>query len=545
MWLDKKIQEHKKIERYILFFILVCFVVVSGRYLYISFFSNNPNNITSKIKDFELKKNNANYLKKSKDKHILKYYNLRRLSNGKWIIIDNNGNPSKKYKVENNNGKIAIKKVVEPKRLDIDISNVSNYFSQSGYVITDIPYFIGDKYYLVPEQEDRFPIFGYHNVFKTEKEIKNPFMDIRENDFISQVDFLNKKMNCRWLTLDYVAENYILKEDKIPRNTCVMTFDDGRKNNYDIVFPILKKNNINATFFIIFDRLGEKGYMTRNNIGELFRAGNEIGSHTLSGGSLINTDWFDGKFTETELYRQISGSRNVFNNYFFNVNTFAYPLGEWNDNIVSLIKEAGYIVARDTERKKGRDPRSLSVSWDDNFIWHLNYYKPELRYNEEIRKEIDYNGWWQFEDGYKIEKDIDNDIKVLSLYRPTLNSYAGVALNDIQDKISKKFIVSKDGIYNIEVFGTVNTKDLLEYSNKYTMNIYIDDNKQELKNNFSKECLMYKKQYYCSYVISTNLNKGVHIISIEAQQKGIKVDKFRMYRKVNVKNEYLISVVEK
>lgn len=41
----------------------------------------------------------------------------------------------------------------------------------------------------------------------------------------------------------------------LPDNPCVITFDDGFHEMYDIVFPILKKFNITATFFISGDHI--------------------------------------------------------------------------------------------------------------------------------------------------------------------------------------------------------------------------------------------------------------------------------------------------
>jgi peptidoglycan/xylan/chitin deacetylase (PgdA/CDA1 family) len=44
--------------------------------------------------------------------------------------------------------------------------------------------------------------------------------------------------------------NLVTFNKPIPNNTIVITIDDGYKNFYDIAFPILKKHNVPATFFV-------------------------------------------------------------------------------------------------------------------------------------------------------------------------------------------------------------------------------------------------------------------------------------------------------
>lgn len=63
----------------------------------------------------------------------------------------------------------------------------------------------------------------------------------------------------------------------------MLTFDDGYKDNYDILFPLLKKYGLKATIFIITDTRWSKNFLSEANIIEMSRSGLvSIQSHTKS-----------------------------------------------------------------------------------------------------------------------------------------------------------------------------------------------------------------------------------------------------------------------
>ena len=52
-----------------------------------------------------------------------------------------------------------------------------------------------------------------------------------------------------------------LKKEELPRNTVVVTFDDGYADNFYDAYPVLKEHNLPATIFVIVDSAGEEGYL--------------------------------------------------------------------------------------------------------------------------------------------------------------------------------------------------------------------------------------------------------------------------------------------
>ena len=66
--------------------------------------------------------------------------------------------------------------------------------------------------------------------------------------FKDQIEFLSRKFNV--IHPDLFQDYLNGKIDRIPEDACVITFDDGLKEHYEIALQILNDNNIKATFFI-------------------------------------------------------------------------------------------------------------------------------------------------------------------------------------------------------------------------------------------------------------------------------------------------------
>jgi peptidoglycan/xylan/chitin deacetylase (PgdA/CDA1 family) len=184
----------------------------------------------------------------------------------------------------------------------------------------------------VPIQEDTIPIFGYHSVLEDSQTITQPTLQLKESDFIEQIDYATNTLNCNWITFKD-AMNYITNNNKIPQNTCVLNFDDGRIDNYEIVHPILESRNIPATFFIItnYTNQGFSNYMNWTQIEELKNSGHEIAAHTQNHHDLTT-------LTLSQAQTEIEGSKQDLQTQGFTPITFSYPYGAWNNDVVNIVK---------------------------------------------------------------------------------------------------------------------------------------------------------------------------------------------------------------
>ncbi len=474
---------------------------------------------------------------KDLNRTVAKYSFDLNFLDGKWSLF---GDESEDFRVESNDDGLLVIAPIAPGEdfvnYAVDIAGVETYYSLDQKIITDIPFSAGGDSFKVYEQEDVLPILGYHHVLSDDQAITSPTLEMAASDFERQIEYMTNIVGCRWYTFGDIMENYVNQGEKVPRRACVMNFDDGRKDHYVNGYRLYKKYGAVATFYIIAERAfgNNDSYMGISELDDLYRNGNEIGSHTLNAGSLV-AEGYD----EAWVRFQLEESKRILGEEGYKVTTFAYPRGEQTDAIVDLTKDY-YVAGRDTGKDNlWRDRRTSVVGFDDEHAWHMHYFKPELSTPEDLAKSVWYNTWWQFEEGYRLDHSSSSELRTLSSYRPTAQSYAGVELAVPGDRISNKFIVSKSETYTIEVFGTVNANDDASFSDKETMSIFVDDDEHEIQAGTpSSECSVYSGQYYCFYETTLHLGEGEHILSIESLNKSIKVDKFRMYRSIPVLQSY-------
>ena len=93
--------------------------------------------------------------------------------------------------------------------------------------------------------QDKLPMIMYHGI------IKDPLMVddwcfVDEHSFRMQIEYLKKHFEI--ISLSEAVGR--MGNGGIKRPTAVITFDDGYQNNYDVAFPILRKERIPATIFL-------------------------------------------------------------------------------------------------------------------------------------------------------------------------------------------------------------------------------------------------------------------------------------------------------
>lgn len=469
------------------------------------------------------------------------------LKNGRWILEG----PAN-YSIVNSDGKLLVVSRNSKDNLDyqVAIEGITTYYPINGATLLDIPADSQIENFRVYEQEDFLPIFGYHYVIEDSQEITGELTQIHLSQFEAQVKYATEEMGCRWFALGNLMENYVLKGKKVPTRACVLTVDDGHLDSYTNVFPLLQKYSVSATFYLITDLLGKGGYMIWEQVDELFQNGHEIGSHTLFGGGLVNTGWYQEqvgrKFTHTDLVNQVTGSKQKLEDRGYKVATFAYPLGEWDDEVVKVVSRSGYIASRDTSKdNEWRDRRPSTVSLDDDFVWHMYYYKPEQTTLEELEAALGYNTWWQFEEGYAVSSNWNNDVNVLAAVVPTETSYAMVVLPNYGDAIKSKFLVNSSGNFTIEIVGSTGETDESLYSYLHNIVVAIDGEPRRVWPGNGQSCVTVKDRYYCNYFVDVSLKEGAHTIEVISRNDGfVRLDKFRVFRILETQDAYNLTVTE-
>ena len=539
---------------------IVILYLLINKYL---FHNNDKNNLVNNTErtinqytneQLRIENIQKNKLYTQKKRASLKIINQRELSlltsKKEWIL--KNKNYQAQYYLFIKNGQLAIRNNDSNRKFKVKLNGIGEFKSFNGEALLDLPVVPSEKFRIY-EQEDYIPIFGYHYVIPDSQSIRSSrhFLEMHLSDFQKQITALNDQMNCHWITFGNVMEKYIISKQKLPRNACVVTFDDGHIDSYKYIFPVLKRFHIPATFYIITDLVGKRGYVTWQNLDKMYRNGSEMGAHTLFSQGLVNTDWYEKKyrrkFTHQELVHQIKGSKEALEKQGFKVNTFAYPLGEWNDEIIKIIKENNFIATRDTLKDHTYlDYRPLAASLNNEFIWHMNYFKPELETADSLIKKMKYTGWWQFEEGYQINNNPNKDIHVLSSLRHlTPHTFGVLSLPKNKDSISKNFLLGEDGNFTMDIFALTGTKNKGPYSKLSNIKIKIDQKDYTPRAGNISNCKLDRNQYYCHFFIDVPLNKGEHFLTVENNNLNtINLDKFRMFREMELKKEYKMSIIE-
>ncbi|MGE5581173.1 MAG: polysaccharide deacetylase family protein [Bacillota bacterium] len=184
------------------------------------------------------------------------------------------------------------------------------------------------------------PILCYHRVGPKVKSI----YDLTPEMLEAQLQFF-KENNYQPITgIQY------LKHQKhpadLPEKPVVMTFDDGNKDHYTYVFPLLKKYGFAATFFVYPEAIAEKSdsQITWGELSEMAQAGMDIESHTFTHPFLTATGtrpddpvylrWLEHELRDSRILLEQKIQRNVA--------LLAYPYGWYNCIIETEAFLAGY-----------------------------------------------------------------------------------------------------------------------------------------------------------------------------------------------------------
>jgi len=100
-------------------------------------------------------------------------------------------------------------------------------------------------------------VLTYHRVFNGDQYGVpfDTFPTITKEEFEKQLKYLSR--NYTFISPQQLADNYFKKE-KLPKNPCLLTFDDSYKDILQLV-PIIKKYNAHILFFVPTDYLDGNG----------------------------------------------------------------------------------------------------------------------------------------------------------------------------------------------------------------------------------------------------------------------------------------------
>lgn len=191
-----------------------------------------------------------------------------------------------------------------------------------------------------PQKVLSVPILLYHYV----EYVKDPGDTIRKSlnivpyTFEQEVKTL-KDAGYTFVTTSDVAE--ALDDEKtLPSKSVVLTFDDGYRDLYTDVFPILKKYQVKAVAFIVPNFLDRPNNLTTWQLKEIARSGLvEIGAHTMDHTYLSGLPLQRVKYEIEQSKKYLEKLLGI------QIVSFAYPYGAFDNATIDIVKKAGFTSA--------------------------------------------------------------------------------------------------------------------------------------------------------------------------------------------------------
>jgi peptidoglycan/xylan/chitin deacetylase (PgdA/CDA1 family) len=182
------------------------------------------------------------------------------------------------------------------------------------------------------------PILVYHNFSKTRAEKTT----LTKDDFDAQMKYL-KQNHYHIISLDQLM-GFLDYKEQLPEKSIVITFDDAWHSAYDIALPILIKYGFTATFFIYTDFIGGGKALSWEDIKLLSKMGFDIQCQTKTHRNLsipYKNESFKEYFKSIEM--EITYPKKLFKKMLNkDCRYLAYPYGETNNLVISILKKHGF-----------------------------------------------------------------------------------------------------------------------------------------------------------------------------------------------------------
>ncbi|AIW12739.1 polysaccharide deacetylase family protein [Vibrio tubiashii] len=259
---------------------------------------------------------------------------------------------------------------IGPKDLDIDFSSIKQQVEiglQSKHCYKEIVETIRENYSLtnivdqveniyqtvyVEKIRKEMPIIMYHRFIKndSEKGVHGTYLHV---DMLEKHFKLIKKMGFETITFEDLAEKGLISRLEYGKRYIIITVDDGYRDNYDLLLPLLQKYNFKAVVYAVtgetFNRWDvevkdnpEKAVslMNANELKALSESGHiEIGGHTISHPHL-NT--LSPEKQEAEIKKNKEELENLLGKP---LTSFAYPYGSLDSDSKRITEKLGYQFA--------------------------------------------------------------------------------------------------------------------------------------------------------------------------------------------------------
>ncbi|HSX30481.1 MAG TPA: polysaccharide deacetylase family protein [Candidatus Saccharimonadales bacterium] len=138
-----------------------------------------------------------------------------------------------------------------------------------------------------------------------------------------------------------------------------VTFDDGWESVYTQAMPLLQKDGIHTTQYVLSGTESNHQYMSWGQIAVIQQAGHEIACHSVTHPDLT-------KLSDKDLQAQLNGCLHTMTQRFGSITDFASPYGSENDKTLNAIAKL-YQSQRNTNGDASNGVTDADVNLQSNF----------------------------------------------------------------------------------------------------------------------------------------------------------------------------------
>lgn len=194
------------------------------------------------------------------------------------------------------------------------------------------------------------PVLIYHSL---DKELVDSYAAVDLKVFERQMAYVKNNGYKTITVADYAKA--LIEGKRLDRKTVVITFDDGFADNYD-GFKLMQEMGLAWTLFMPWDYIDKDNYLSTVQIEEFLNNSKmELASHGVKHKYLLELkpdEWKD----------ELVNSKKLLEDKFLRpIETFSYPIGGFNRDIIKATKEAGYLCACATNRGYERKLDSYAI----------------------------------------------------------------------------------------------------------------------------------------------------------------------------------------
>jgi len=180
------------------------------------------------------------------------------------------------------------------------------------------------------------PILMYHVVGAAPADAPLPGLYVRQADFAGQLAWLRAHGYHAVSLLrvyDYWKRGYAL-----PRRPVVLTFDDGYREDFTNVRPLLARRHWPGVLNLAVRNLLDRK-LTVPQIRLMIRQGWEVDAHTINHLDLTT-------LVPSQLRHEVAGSRAwIKRRFHVPVDFFCYPSGRYDSRVLAAVRSAGFLGA--------------------------------------------------------------------------------------------------------------------------------------------------------------------------------------------------------